>query len=403
VLALDKTYVHISSRELLTVYAPGVRLGVYTDYSYARANGTLHAEQSFSIFLAGLATRVERLVLIGRLNPELERARYPLPAAAEFVALPYYASLARPWNVAWSIGGSLRRFWRTLDGIDAVWLMGPHPLSLAFVLLARVRGRKVFLGVRQDLPVYVRRRHPTRRGLHLAASVLEAAYRILARRCPTVVVGPALKHRYARAPSLLEISVSLIERGDVVELEAACSRRYDGELTVLSVGRMDPEKNPLMLADVLSRLCGHSHASWKLIVCGEGPLEGALTARLEELAVADRAQLRGYVPLGQGMREMYEGGHFLLHTSWTEGLPQVVIEAFAAGLPVVATDVGGIREAVGDAAILIEPGDDDSAARALRSLVGDISRREDLIERGLAYAHGHTLDSELDRLASFIS
>lgn len=379
-----------------------MRLGVYTDYSYARADGALHAEQSFSIFLAGLATRFERLVLIGRLNPEVERARYPLPDTADFVALPYYVSLARPWNVARSIGGSLWRFWRTLDDIDAVWLLGPHPLSLAFALLARARGRKVLLGVRQDLPVYVRRRHPTRRSLHLAASMLEAGYRGLARRCPTIVVGPALKHSYARAPSLLAISVSLIEGNDVVELATACARRYDGELTVLSVGRIDPEKNPLMLADVLSRLCGHGRASWRLVVCGEGPLEEPLTARLRALGVADRAELRGYVPLGEGMREVYEGGHFLLHTSWTEGLPQVVIEAFAAGLPVVATDVGGIREAVGDAAILIAPGDDAGAAQALRSLVEDVARREESVGRGLAYAHAHTLDSELDRLADFI-
>jgi glycosyltransferase involved in cell wall biosynthesis len=47
------------------------------------------------------------------------------------------------------------------------------------------------------------------------------------------------------------------------------------------------------------------------------------------------------------MRAAYRSSHFLLHTSWTEGLPKVLIEAFAAVLPVVATDVGGIREAVG--------------------------------------------------------
>lgn len=379
-----------------------MRLGVYTDYSYSRADRTLHAEQSFSIFLAGLATRFERLVLIGRLNPEVELARYPVPDVAEFVALPYYASLARPLTVARSIGGSLRRFWRTLDDIDAVWLLGPHPLSVAFALLARARGRKVLLGVRQDLPVYVRRRHPRRRSLHFAASLLEAGYRLLSRRCPTIVVGPELGRKYSRAPSLLAISVSLIERSDVVELEAACGRPYDGELTVLSVGRIDPEKNPLMLADVLSALCGESRAQWRLSICGEGPLEGPLRARLQELAVSDRAELHGYVPLGAGMREMYETAHFLLHTSWTEGLPQVVIEAFAAGLPAVVTDVGGIRAAVGDAAVLIAPGDDAGAARALRSLVEDVARREELIERGLAYARAHTLESELDRLADFI-
>jgi glycosyltransferase involved in cell wall biosynthesis len=393
---------HDSRRQWSPSTLSPVRLGVYTDYSYARADGRLHAEQAFSIFVAGLSDRVDRLVLVGRLNPKPERTRYPIPAGAEFVGLPYYESLAHPMKVLRAIAGSVRRFWRTLGDLDVVWLLGPHPLSIAFALLAMLRGKRVVLGIRQELPVYVRMRHPGRRGLHVAASALEAAYRGLARRCPTVVVGPALRQRYARSRSVLEIVVSLIS-DDQITPAAAASRSYDGELTMLSVGRVAAEKNPLMLGDVLAALSESEPGRWRLVVCGEGPLGSALAARLKELGVAERAELRGYVPLGDRIREAYASAHFLIHTSWTEGLPQVLLEAFASGLPAVMTDVGGIREAVGSAAILIDPGDAHGAAAALKRLADDSVARSEAVEAGLAYIREHTLEAELDRLVRFLS
>ena len=56
-----------------------------------------------------------------------------------------------------------------------------------------------------------------------------------------------------------------------------------------------------------------------------------------------------------------------LHVSWTEGVPQVLFEAFAAGLPVVATDVGGVAQAVDGAALLVAPGDALAAAKRAAS------------------------------------
>src|SRR5207248_2132734 len=83
------------------------------------------------------------------------------------------------------------------------------------------------------------------------------------------------------------------------------------------------------LADVLARL-RVADPRWRLVVCGEGPLEGALRARLDALGVAEAADLRGYLPLDQGLRDAYRNAHAFLHVSLTEGLPQVLFEAFAA-------------------------------------------------------------------------
>jgi glycosyltransferase involved in cell wall biosynthesis len=380
-----------------------LRLAVYCDYRFWRAEGTFWTERAFIVFLGGLAEQVDRLVMPGRTHPDEGRAEishYPLPEGIEFVPLPWYETLARPFGVIGALLGSMRRFWKVLDDVDAVWLLGPHPTCLAFAALAAVRRRRVILGVRQDLPTYARTKHPGRRSIQLAADALEGSYRLLARRCPTVVVGPDLARKYRHATRLLPISVSLIRATDVPD--ELPPQNWDGdELRALSVGRLEAEKNPLLLADVLAELLRRD-PRWRLDICGEGPLDGALRERLEQLGVSEAANLRGYVPVDDGLPELYRSSQAMLHVSFTEGVPQIMFEAFAAGLPIVATAVGGVPEAVGDAALQIPPDDAVAAADALERMAADPELRERLRADGLTRVRDHTLEAECTRLADFL-
>jgi glycosyltransferase involved in cell wall biosynthesis len=379
-----------------------VRLAVYTDYVYRRADGAVYAERAFALFLAGLAEHVDRLVIVGRLDPRSGASHYRLPDAVEFVPLPHYSSLVDVRRSVPAMARSLGRFWRVLRDVDTAWLLGPYALSILFAGLAALRRRRVALGVRQDLPRYVRSRHPDRRWVHLAADLLEGTFRALARRWPVVVVGPDLARRYGRARRVLAITVSLVPAGQIASEDDVRARSYDGDLVALSVGRLEREKNPLLLADVLARLREHD-PRWRLVVAGEGPLEADLRARLRELGVEDAADVRGYVPIDGGLPELYRSSHAFLHVSWTEGLPQVLFEAFAAGLPVVATEVGGVPAAVGDAALLVPPGDAERPARELARIGADADLRMRLVAAGLRRVREHTLEAESRRVAEFLA
>ena len=373
---------------------------MYTDYAYHRVDGSAYAERAFALFIAELARKVDRLIVVGRLHPGGGTARYPLEPA-ELVALPFYPSLANPLSALRGMLGSLRRFWRTLDDVDAVWLLGPHPLAFAFALLAAIRRRRVILGVRQEFESYVRSRHPGRRAFAAAAWILERGFRVLARVFPVIVVGPQLARDYAASRDVLEIAVSLIRPDEVVESTQEATRDYGATLKVLSVGRLDREKNPLALADVLAIL-SEGDRDWRLIVCGEGPLRRSLSERLERMGIADRAELVGYVPHAR-LRELYRSSHALLQVSWTEGLPQVLFEAFAAGTPTVATDVGGIADASGDAVVLVPPGDTEAAAERLEALVADRDLRGRVVAAGIELARARNLVTETDRVRDFVS
>jgi glycosyltransferase involved in cell wall biosynthesis len=378
-----------------------MRLGVYTDYHYWKDGDAYYAERAFFTFITQLAGMVDHLVLFGRLNPKPGRSHYRVPDEIDFVPLPFYMSQADAGAALRAMARSLRRFWRALDRLDAVWLLGPHPLAIAFALMAAVRGKKVFLGVRQDMPVYVRSRHPGKRWMMASAWALEWTFRLMAMRFPAVVVGPQLAHNYRRARRLMTLSVSLVGEDQIVDPHEAAARVWNGgELRILTVGRLETEKNPLLLADVLARLHEQDHR-FRLLVCGEGPMSAELSERLRELGVADHAEMLGYVPITAGLLDVYRSSHAFLHVSWTEGLPQTLFEAFAAGLPVVATAVGGVPDAVGDAALLVEPGDPEAPAAQLLRLAEDPALRGRLIESGVDRVRGHTLEAESRRVLDF--
>jgi glycosyltransferase involved in cell wall biosynthesis len=339
---------------------------------------------------------------VGRLDPRPGRSHYQLHEDTGLVGLPHYTSLAHPWSVARSLFGSIRRFWRLLDEVDTVWVLGPYPHSVVFALITALRGRTLVLGVRQDTRAYIRSRRPNQRWMHLAADLLEGVWSLLARRHAIVVVGPELERKYSRARDVLAINVSLVRARDVISPELVRARSYEEELTVLTVGRLDTEKNPLLLADILG-LLEAQQPRWRLIVCGDGPMMPELRARLSELGLLDRVELRGYVAIDGGLLQLYRDSHMFLHVSWTEGFPQVLIEAFAAGLPTVATAVGGVPAAAEGSALLVPPGDAGSAADALGRLAGDARLRQRLVESGLKRARECTLEAESERLARFIA
>jgi glycosyltransferase involved in cell wall biosynthesis len=381
-----------------------LRTLVYTDYAYQRAGERVYSERAFSLFLAGVAERAGgTFVVLGRVRPEgddVPGAPYELGPAFEFIGLPWYRSLVAPSALP-GIVRSLRAGWKAIGTVDRVWLLGPHPLILVLAMFAFLRRRPLILGVRQDFPTYIASRRPNSRLARAAAWLLEHSFRALARRCPTVVVGPELAHHYAKARALLEIPVSLVSADQIVDEQEALARDYTGPKTVLTVGRLDTEKNPLALAEILEKLIADG-GDWRLEVCGEGPLADDLAAELRRRGLAERAELAGYVAYDGGLIDRYRGAHVLLHFSLSEGLPQVLLEAFAAGLPVVASDVGGIGEALGDAVALVPAGDVTAAEDAIAAIAADSARRGRLIGAGFAYIKQHTYETETDRVAAFL-
>ncbi len=378
-----------------------VALAVYTDAVFTSIDDDYYAAETIVVFSADLRNRFSSLTLVGRQSTpgaQTHSAKYMLRSDIDVVGLPSYSNLKEPLGVAKAAGASVRRFWKVLDHVDAVWLHGPHPLAILFSLVAIVRRRHLVLGVRQNLPAHQRARHPGCHAIYGAAVTLEALWRIIAWRRPTVAVGPDLAQKYRHARPVVDAVISLTTESEIVSQDEADSRDYSGILHLLWVGRLDPEKNPMLTVEVL-QILDDLDVAWDLTVCGDGSLREDLEAAIEAAGFGDRVTFAGFVPLAE-LHPMYFRANVLMHISWTEGVPQVFFEAFAAGLPVAGTNVGGIADAVGDSAVLVPAGDARAMAQAIVKISNEPELRRRLIERGLALSHLHTAENQRGKIAA---
>jgi glycosyltransferase involved in cell wall biosynthesis len=138
---------------------------------------------------------------------------------------------------------------------------------------------------------------------------------------------------------------------------------------VLGIGRLHPQKDFALFIDVAKEIVT-KHASVRFVIAGTGPEEEMLRARAAEHGLGDRLQFAGPV---KDPRELYARASMLLLTSKYEGTPMVVLEAMAAGVPVVAPALDGICEILRDGkdAALAVPGDGEGFAARVLSLLQD--------------------------------
>ncbi len=132
---------------------------------------------------------------------------------------------------------------------------------------------------------------------------------------------------------------------------------------LLCVGVVAPHKGHDVLLDALSKL---EDLPWRLVCVGSLEHDPTFVARLRRHDVADRVQFRGPLP-GVYLDHSYAAADLLVHPSRGEMYGLVLTEALAHGLPVIACDVGGVPEAVGDGGVLVAPGDRLALAAALHA------------------------------------
>jgi glycosyltransferase involved in cell wall biosynthesis len=386
------------------------RLGVYLDAVYwvdgDSAAGRVTTDRSFLLFVVEVGGTFERLVLFGRTVRDEGLADYVLPADVELIELPHYANLRRIASVARVTGRTVRLFWRNLPAVDVVWLFGPHPFSATFAVLALARRKRVVLGVRQDsVELYRRRVSGWKRVPALAAvRCLDGAFRVLGRRVQVTVQGRELGERYgAPRSNVLELAESVVRAADIVQPQAA--RRDATSVDLLTVGRLETEKNPLLLVDALARLEAAEPGRFRLTWVGRGPLEAQVTQRIQHHGLTDRVTVRSYVPFGPGLLDLYRRADLFVHVSLSEGFPKVLIESFASATPIVATDVGGVRAALDDgrAGLLVPPADLDALVAGIRRLADDPKLQAQFVARGLELVQALTLEAQADRVARFIA
>jgi glycosyltransferase involved in cell wall biosynthesis len=166
-----------------------------------------------------------------------------------------------------------------------------------------------------------------------------------------------------------------------------------GPPRVISVGRFAFPKDFESLASAFARLS----ADYRAVLAGDGPDLPQMRAALDQHGLLSRVELLG---ARRDVHDLLATSDVFVLSSRSEGFPVSILEAMAAGLPVVASDVGGVAEAVvhGETGLLVPAGDAAALAGALERLLADAALRSRFGERGRERARRH-FDVKTFRLA----
>lgn len=144
-------------------------------------------------------------------------------------------------------------------------------------------------------------------------------------------------------------------------------------LVVAAAGRLSPEKGFGVLVEAAARIC-RDHPTAGVAIFGDGGLRSELDRRIAELGLSGRVVLPGF---RTDLDSLLPAADVVVLPSFTEGLPNVALEASAAGVPVVATAVGGTPEVVadGETGFLVPPGSPEAIAAKVSHLLNDPAAR----------------------------
>jgi glycosyltransferase involved in cell wall biosynthesis len=167
-------------------------------------------------------------------------------------------------------------------------------------------------------------------------------------------------------------------------------RPGSGVVRVAYVGRLRPVKGVGVLVDAWHALGARGAA--RLVIAGDGHMRGELEAQVQRLSLGDSVALAGEVSDVPGLLRETD---VYVQPSYMEGLPNSVLEAMAAGLPIVATRVSGNEDLVtdGDNGLLVPPGDAPALAAAIRRLMDDPALARRMGERSRARAEQFAIPS----------
>ncbi len=193
-----------------------------------------------------------------------------------------------------------------------------------------------------------------------------------------------------RIASRIHIVPNAIDLPDYSSEQIAKARRQVRELfglpfdcpLIASAGRLSPEKGVTVFLDAAAQLLGR-YPKARFLVFGEGALCGDLKLKSKRLGLGDHLFFAGFVPR---LREFLPGLDVLVNPSFSEEIPNIVLEAMAAKIPVVATAVGGVPEIAGpdQGVLLVPPGNAKAITEAVSAILGDPLQARELAGRGRA-------------------
>jgi glycosyltransferase involved in cell wall biosynthesis len=267
-------------------------------------------------------------------------------------------------TVRYANGGRLQRIrwlrrWLAADGVAVVhaWLF----IANAYAWAANWGARRPLVTSARNCKVQGRlSRMVNRRAFRASRAIV----------VNSADVGAYVVRHYGAPRARIQVVPNAI---DVQRFHPAAEPPGTAPALIVTVGRLVEQKNHALFLEAAARLASE-FAQVRFVIVGDGPLRSALAERARALGVADRVTFAGE---RHDVEAILRGAALFWLTSRWEGMPNVLLEAMASGVPPIATDVGGVRELVrsGVDGFVVAAGDAAGFVEHSRALLQDSALR----------------------------
>lgn len=167
---------------------------------------------------------------------------------------------------------------------------------------------------------------------------------------------------------------------------------------ILYFGTLEPRKNIETIIDAFSTYKNKYNTDIKLVIAGgKGWRYESIFTQMQRLNIEQEVIFTGYVE-EEDKTGIYQMASLFLFPSLYEGFGMPVIEAMAAGVPVITSNTSSLPEAAGDAAILVSPPDSAKIAKHIQEILNDDELRQSMIQKGLEQSKKFNWDTSVDKL-----
>jgi glycosyltransferase involved in cell wall biosynthesis len=388
-----------------------MRLGIVYHMPFWRAaDGSLwETEGSFARYVDSLSPYFDEISLCVPVFAEPQSSGTRVRGSNVTLApLPFFDG---PRHFYPKLPSMLIRMARWVSRIDLLHCRVPTPAAYPAFVAARLLRKPVFLLVVGDLKALL----PTmpyrgvKKQLWRGYTALEEwSLERMTRRALTFANGADLARKHASLESpVVETKTTTISADDI---GCRADTFVRAPIRLLVVSRIDPRKGLRSLPGAVAQL-RNSGLDVELEIVG--PPVGRPGEAERDLILADAARLRvgdhvrcvGPVPLQELLPRYREYDAFVLPTLPGEGIPRVLLEAMASGLPVIATRVSGIPSLITHErnGLLIDESTPDAVATAIGRLAADPALRRGLIREGYETARAFTLEAQAARMMEVVS
>jgi glycosyltransferase involved in cell wall biosynthesis len=373
-----------------------VNLALFLNIRFYFDGRTYTADERYYQFWTSLARYFEKVVLCvpvvmdhemrGNFDVDLkanhvEICRLPVSSPFDIHKLPRVSKI---------ISENIHRW-------DIVGAVVPNLTGNLFLHLAKQHKRPYFGYVRGNVKktAWFELKGVKRWGGYAYFWILDVWTRRLIRTGLTFAVGQDLQKAYSKGSNAVHrIVVSVISENGI--RSAPPNSFVAGRPRLLHIGRLSSEKG---VADLLEavRILKNKHGPWcQLTVAGSGPEENRLKEYVKALGIDENVRFVGYVKEDAELVRLYQNSDVFILPSYTEGVPKVILEAMANGLPVVSTAVGGIPEIVQDGVngLLVPPRDPEGIYAAIHRLLKDGELRLRITKSAIETGRMYTLERQ---------